>query len=199
MGASLGCFPVRPKVWAAANRSKRFKAQARGPSDAVGRSGCLVSVNRVAAGCPGPSNIRTRSAEAVAGDVDFPKSTPGASRRRRRRGDAWGVVLGHFARRLTSHFRAGYCHTSHDQVANSVDFGAPPRPHCSRDLRYASVVSRRRFMDENAIAIGSRRAERLQNRLAAHCTRRGVQPSATRRRSSRPTRQAAASRAQKRS
>ena len=183
MGASLGCFPVRPKVWAAANRSKRFKAQARGPSDAVGRSGCLVSVNRVAAGCPGPSNIRTRSAEAVAGDVDFPKSTPGASRRRRRRGDAWGVVLGHFARRLTSHFRAGYCHTSHDQVANSVDFGAPPRPHCSRDLRYASVVSRRRLVDENAIAIAARRAERLQNRLAAHCTRRGVQPSATRRRS----------------
>ena len=50
----------------------------------------------------------------------------------------------------------------------------------------------------NAIAIGSRRAERLQNRLAAHCTRRGVQPSATRRRCLWPTRQAVASREQKR-
>ena len=41
---------------------------------------------------------------------------------------------------------------------------------------------------KNAIAIGSRRAERLQNRLAAHPTRRGVQPSATRRHSRRPAR-----------
>ena len=54
-------------------------------------------------GLPRALFFRTRSRELVAGDVDFPKSTHGASRRRRRRGDAWGVVLGHFSRRLTSH------------------------------------------------------------------------------------------------
>ena len=85
------------------------------------------------------------------------KSTPGASRRRRRRGDAWGVVLGHFSRRLTSHFRAGYLPTSHDQVANSGFWCTPAsslQPRFTVRISGITETTRGRKRDCNPLTTG---------------------------------------------
>ena len=78
--------------------------------------------------------------------------------------DAWRVFLRDFARRLTSH-RAGICTRP---TINLVDFGTPPRPHCSQELRHASVALRRRLTHETRLQSPHHGLRGCKNRLAAH-------------------------------
>ena len=140
---------------------------------AVGRGGPFglprVNLSR-RCGLPRPRKYSNSQSRAVAGDEDFHKARGAAPRRRRRHGDVSGVVLGHFSRRLTSHFRAGICPRNSIKLFICGFWHLPastlqPRTTARIGSTTETVYAR------NAIAIAARRAERQQNRLAGFVNR----------------------------
>ena len=164
----------------------------RGQDGAVGRCAAFFLALRVY-GLPLNSNFRTSPKLLV---DDLKNRAPPA--RGTRGGSPTPGGCFRETSRVVDFTSCGYMYTSHDQPcgfwhapASTLQPRATARIGSTTETTYA----------RNAIAIGSRRAERLQNRLAAHWpthARRGCSKSATRRRRSRwPTRQAAASRAKR--